>query len=494
MKQRVYMAIDLKSFYASVECVQRGLDPLNTNLVVADKARKNGTICLAVSPGLKKFGLPSRPRLFQLMQEVQEINLKRAKACRLQKLTGKSIYLNDLQRDPSLAIDYIVAKPQMALYIKVSSKIYQTYLKWIAPEDIHVYSIDEVFMDLSKYLNLYKMTPRNLAKNIILDVLKTTGITATAGLGTNLYLAKIAMDIWSKKIEADENGVMVAGLTEESFRKNLWTHRPITDFWRIGRGYARRLAKLGLYTMGDIARCSTYNEDILYKTFGINAELLIDHAWGYEPVTIKDIRSYKPKSQSLSNGQVLPRAYTYNEARIVVKEMADVLAFNLVKKGLVTDQISMTITYDHKSLENPRAKCKGPVKLDINGIPRPKSGRKSKNLGRFTSSSKLIRQASQDLFDEITDRDLLVRKISIVANNVLDESFIEETRVDQLDFFTDYKAREEIKLAKTKEKKVQKAVLDIKESYGKNAIVRGLNLEEPATGIDRNKQIGGHRA
>lgn len=507
MKQRTYIAIDLKSFYASVECMERGLDPLTTNLVVADQSRTEKTICLAVSPSLKAYGIPGRARLFEVVQKVKEVNAHRQSAAPGRQFTGTSSNAPELTANPSLAVDYIVAPPRMAQYMKTSTEIYQVYLKYIAPEDIHVYSIDEVFMDVTNYLDTYKMTARELAMTMILDVLSTTGITATAGIGTNMYLCKIAMDIWAKHIQPDKNGVRIAELDEMSYRRNLWSHRPLTDFWRVGRGYTKKLEAHGLYTMGDIARCSTgkpdsyYNEDLLYKLFGINAELLIDHAWGWEPCTIADIKAYKPESNSVGSGQVLQYPYTNVKAKLVVHEMADLLALDLVDKGLVTDQLTLTVGYDIDNLkdEKIRSKYHGDVTVDRYGRAVPKHAHGTANLEVYTSSTKRIVAAVLELFDRITNKDLLVRRIYLTANRILEEGVAPDKQaVEQLDLFTDYDALEkqqaEEQAAQEREKRMQKAMLDIKKRFGKNAILKGMNLVDGATTVSRNGQIGGHKA
>lgn len=507
MKNRTYIAIDLKSFYASVECMERGLDPLTTNLVVADASRTEKTICLAVSPSLKVYGIPGRPRLFEVVQKIKEVNTLRLHKAPGRIFSGASFSDIELKSSPNISIDYIVAPPKMAHYIEYSTQIYNIYLKYIAPEDIHVYSIDEVFIDATDYLNTYNLSGRELATKMIMDVIKTTGITATAGIGTNLYLCKIAMDIQAKRTKADQNGVRIAELDEMSYRHLLWSHRPLTDFWRVGKGYAKKLEEQGLFTMGDIARCSLgkptdyYKEDLLYKLFGINAELLIDHAWGWEPCTIADIKAYKPSSKSIGSGQVLQCGYTFNKAKLIVREMTDLLILDLVDKKLVTDQIVLTIGYDIENLTNPDIKksYKGTISADHYGRSVPKSAHGSTNLGRRTSSTKLILYAITELFDRIVDKNLLIRRVNIAANHVVDEAAIEEKyNSEQLDIFTDYEAvhakkeEEEAKLAR--EKRMQKAMLQIKNKYGKNAVLKGMNLEEGATTLDRNKQIGGHKA
>ena len=507
MDGRTYIAIDLKSFYASVECMERGLDPMTTNLVVADKSRTEKTICLAVSPSLKACGIPGRPRLFEVVQKVREVNAQRRLNAPGHKLTGVSCQAPELEKDPALALDYVVAPPQMARYMKISSEIYEVYLKYIAPEDIHVYSIDEVFIDATSYLGTYKMTARELAVKMIRDVLDTVGITATAGIGPNLYLCKVAMDIEAKHIPADENGVRIAELDEMSYRRLLWSHRPLTDFWRVGRGYTRKLEERGLFTMGDIARCSLgkptdyYNEDLLYNMFGVNAELLIDHAWGWEPCTIADIKAYKPQSSSVGSGQVLQCPYPFEKARLAAREMADLLALDLVDKGLVTDQIVLTVGYDIGNLKDPdlRKKYSGEVKTDRYGRKIPKHAHGTVNLKQYTSSTRQIIQAVTELFDRIVDENLLVRRLSMAATHVIPEGEAQrEMQFEQMDLFTDYaalqKEQEEQEAELEREKKMQKAVLEIKKKFGKNAILKGMNLEEGATARDRNSHIGGHKA
>lgn len=507
MKSRTYIAIDLKSFYASVECMERGLDPLTTNLVVADLSRTEKTICLAVSPSLKSYGIPGRARLFEVVQKVKAVNAKRQSAAPGRKLTGASSSAPELKANPSLAVDYIVAPPQMARYMKSSTEIYQVYLKYIAPEDIHVYSIDEVFMDVTNYLDTYGLTPREMAMKMILDVLETTGITATAGIGTNLYLCKIAMDIGAKHIQPDKNGVRIAELDEMSYRRSLWTHRPLTDFWRVGRGYAKKLEAHGLYTMGDIARCSTgkpgdyYNEELLYQLFGINAELLIDHAWGWEPCTIADIKAYKPESNSIGSGQVLQYPYANDKAKLVVREMADLLALDLVDKGLVTDQITLTVGYDIDNLKDQKISSNyhGDVTVDRYGRAVPKHAHGTANIEVYTSSTKRIVSTALELFDRITNKQLLVRRIYLTANRVVMESDAPDKRaMEQLDLFTDYSAlhrqQAEEQAALERERRMQKTMLEIKRRFGKNAILKGMNLDEGATTISRNGQIGGHKA
>lgn len=501
MKEKKYIAIDLKSFYASVECRERGLDPMDTNLVVADESRTDKTICLAVTPSLKAYGLSGRCRLFEVRQRIKEANAGRRHDAPGGRLTGTSCFSSELARSPELAIDFIAAPPRMAYYMEYSTRIYNVYLKYIAPEDIIVYSIDEVFMDVTDYLNTYHLTAHDLAMKIILDVLETTGITATAGIGTNLYLCKVAMDIEAKHIPADKNGVRIAELDEMSYRRNLWSHQPLTDFWRIGRGYRKKLEEHGMFTMGDVARCSLINEDLLYKLFGKNAELLIDHAWGWEPCTISDVKAYRPANNSLGSGQVLLCPYEADKAELVLREMADMLALDLVDKGLVTDQVVITVGYDIENITDPerRKKYKGQVVRDHYGRQIPKHAHGTFNLGKFTSSGKLITHAVSELFCRIVNPDLLIRRLNVTANHVVPErSLNTEDKPMQLDLFTDYtalKAKEEQEQADLeKEKKMQQAMLSIKKKYGKNAILKGMNLQEGATARDRNAQIGGHKA
>lgn len=499
---RTYIAIDLKSFYASVECVDRGLDPLTTNLVVADSSRTEKTICLAVSPSLKSYGVGGRARLFEVVQKVREVNYQRRMKIPYGVFTGKSWRNPELLEHPDWELDYIVAPPRMARYMQMSAHIYSVYLKYIAPEDIHVYSCDEVFMDVTSYLSTYKKTPHELAMTIVRDVLKQTGITATAGIGTNMYLCKVAMDIVAKHMPADKDGVRIAELDEKSYREKLWNHRPLTDFWRCGKGIVSKLAMFGVETMGQIARLSVKNEDVLYKLFGVNAELLIDHAWGWEPCTMDYIKSYRPETNSLSSGQVLHEPYTFKKARVVIKEMADSISMDLLDKGLVTDQLVVTVGYDRTSLENPeiRAKYHGPVVKDYYGREVPKSAHGTANLDRQTSSTSLIMTAVENLFDRIVNKDLLVRRLNITTNHVIPESRVkkQDDKMVQLDLFTDYEAlakqkkEEEERLAK--ERRMQEALLAIKKQFGKNSILKGLNFEEGATAKDRNEQIGGHKA
>ena len=501
MKQRTYIAIDLKSFYASVECRDRGLDPLDTNLVVADESRTDKTICLAVTPSLKSYGISGRGRLFEVKQRVKEANAGRQHDAPKRKLEGSSHFFSELQANPELAIDFIIAPPQMARYMEISTQIYEVYMKYVAPEDIVVYSIDEVFMDVTDYLNTYHLTPHDLAMKMILDVLETTGITATAGIGTNLFLSKVAMDIVAKHIPADKNGVRIAELDEMKFRRELWTHQPLTDFWRVGRGYAKKLEENGMFTMGDVARCSVKNEDLLYKLFGKNAELLIDHAWGYEPFTMEMVKAYKPETNSVCSGQVLHCPYDFEKAKLVVKEMTDQMVLDLVDKKLVTDQIVLTVGYDIENLNNADRKKQyhGEVTIDRYGRKIPKHAHGTTNLKRQTSSTKLIADAVIELYDGIVDRNLLIRRINITANRLVDESSVKKEEVyEQLDLFTDYEAQrkkqEEEEAALDREKRMQEAMLSIKKKFGKNAVLKGMNLQEGATAKDRNEQIGGHKA
>lgn len=496
MAQKQYIAIDLKSFYASQECIARGLDPMKTNLVVADASRTEKTICLAVSPSLKALGIPGRARLFEAIQKVKEANALRLTKVPGKKFTGKSCNTEELQNNPSLEIDFIAAPPRMAHYMECSTRIYEIYLKYIAPEDIHVYSIDEVFIDATPYLKAYGLSAYELARKLIYEVMTTTGITAAAGIGTNLYLCKVAMDIMAKRTEADSCGVRIAQLDETSYRKLLWDHRPLTDFWRVGRGYERKLEAHGLFTMGDIARCSIQHEQLLYKLFGVNAELLIDHAWGWEPCTIADIKAYKPQSSSLGSGQVLCDPYDTEKAKLVVREMTDLLTLDLVDKGLVTDQIVLTIGYDRESLLNPEiaANYHGEVVLDHYGRKIPKHAHGSIGLERWMSSTRLITDAVMTLYDRIVDKKLLIRRINLVANHIRLETCIPLTDNIQLNLFTDREAEEEKERILRREKNQQKAVLDIRRRYGKNAILKGMNYEEGATTRARNGQIGGHKA
>lgn len=495
--EKTYLAVDLKSFYASVECIERGLDPLTTNLVVADKSRTDKTICLAVSPSLRSWGIPSRPRLFEVIQGVRKINIERKKKAPGGNFSSSSSDNSKIIKSPWLELDYLVARPRMALYLDYSTRIYKVYLKYLAPEDIHVYSIDEVLMDVSAYLSTYRLSPRELATKILKDILETTGISASAGIGSNLYLAKVAMDILAKHSPL-RDGVQVAELDEMSYREKLWAHRPITDFWRVGKGYARRLESLGLYTMGDIARCSlgragdSCNEDSLFKLFGINAELLIDHAWGLESAAMEDIKAYKPRAKSLGSGQVLSRAYSYEKALIVIKEMGEALALELVDKGLVTRQVVLTVGYDIDNLD-----YEGELVEDGYGRLLPKEAHGSQNLDDFTSSSRLIIEAVVKLFSRIVNKKLLIRRLNLTASLVKEETSLEEVKYEQLDFFTDYEEEDEKrkreKALLEKERRRQEAILEIKKKYGKSSILKATSLEEGATALERNKTIGGHR-
>lgn len=502
MKERKYVCIDLKSFYASVECVDRGLDPMRTNLVVADSSRTEKTICLAVSPSMKKYGIGGRARLFEVVQKIREVNEQRRRNSPNNKLCGASYDEVELDKSNKLAVDYLIATPRMAHYIEVSTQIYNIYLKYVAAEDIHVYSIDEVFMDVTDYLESYRMSARELAEKIILEVINNTYITATAGIGTNMYLAKVAMDIHAKHIEPDKNGVRIAELDEMSYRENLWAHRPIIDFWRVGSGYAKKLETVGLLTMGDIAKCSMgsmneyYNEDLLYKLFGVNAELLIDHAWGYEPCTMRDIKNYKPESNSLGSGQVLQCGYKYDKARLIVWEMADKLSLELVEKGLITDQLVLTVGYDissGKSVENLE------MSTDHYGRKVPKSAHGTTNLEFATSSSKIITEYALKLFERIVNKDLLIRRVYITANRVIKETEVcAEEPCEQLGMLVDYEKAHRVRVereeALSKEKIRQKTLVDIQKKYGKNAALKASNLKEGATSRQRNEQIGGHKA
>ena len=502
MKQRIYAAIDLKSFYASVECILRGLDPLKTNLLVADASRTEKTICLAVSPSLKAHGIPGRARLFEAVQKVSEANALRQLKAPGQVLRGKSWDADELNGNPSLAIDYITAPPRMAMYMETSARIYEIYLKYVAPEDIHVYSIDEVFLDLTPYLKSSGLSPYDFVQRIIKDILRNTGITAAAGIGTNLYLCKVAMDIVAKHVEADEDGVRIAWLDEMRYRRLLWDHRPLTDFWRVGRGYQKKLEKNGIFTMGDVARCSLgnpnefHNEDLLYRLFGVNAELLIDHAWGIEPCTIGDIKAYRPETNSVSSGQVLHCAYSARKAKLVMREMTDMLVLDLVDKGLVTDQMVLTVGYDIDNLLDPerRKRYKGQVVTDHYGRKIPKHAHGSATLPGHTSSTREIVEAVMELYDRIVDPDLLVRRMTIAACHLLPETDVVPSGLGlQLDLFAE-EDPEEMEAARQKEKRRQQAVIGIQKKYGKNAILKGMNLEEGATARDRNRQIGGHKA
>lgn len=496
MKNKVYICIDLKSFYASVECRERGLDPLKTNLVVADKSRTEKTICLAISPSLKSYGIPGRARLFEVIQKVKQVNYDRKRKAKNYKFIGKSYDDTELKNNPNLELDYIIAPPRMSYYMDYSTRIYNVYLKYIAPEDIYVYSIDEVFCDVTNYLSTYKITPKELVTKMIKDVYETTGITATAGIGTNLFLAKVAMDVVAKHKEPNEFGVRIAELDEMLYRKEMWVHRPITDVWRVGKGIAEKLEKYRIYTMGDIARCSLENENLLYKLFGVNAELLIDHAWGYEPCTIESIKAYKPTTNSLSSGQVLQCPYDYKKTKLIIKEMADLIALDLVDKGLMTNQITLTINYDIENLTNVniRDKYDGEITVDNYGREVPKHSHGTYNFEYYTSSSKKIIDGTISLFERIANPLLLVRKINISVNKLESVDKVKDKpRFKQIDLFSNIQDVEDDNIEKElSEIKIQKVVLDLKKKFGKNAILKGMNLEEGATTIDRNKQIGGH--
>ena len=498
---RIYAAIDLKSFYASVECMERNLDPLTTNLVVADDSRTEKTICLAVSPSLKKYGIPGRARLFEVVQKVKNINNYRKRIATNNVFLGKSYNDIELQKNKNLALDYIIAPPRMAFYMKYSTKIYNTYLKYISAEDIYVYSIDEIFCDLTNYLNTYKLTPKELVTKMIRDVYVTTGITATAGIGTNMFLAKVAMDIKAKHITPDEYGVRIAELDEMSFRKQLWNHKPITDFWRVGKGYSKRLEKYRIYTMGDVARCSTENEELLYKLFGVNAELLIDHSWGWECTTIQSVKACKPANKSLCSGQVLHCPYNYEQTKLIIKEMADKLVLDMIEKNYFTDMLVLTIEYDVENLKNARysQSYTGEIKEDRYGRRVPKSAHGTFRLDKHSSSTKQISNGFIKLYDKIINKNLLIRKIYLTVGNLLKEDEIkkQEDKFEQIDLFTNYKELEkkqkEEKIQLEKEKNIQNAIINIKNKYGKNAIIKAMDLEKDATTIERNGQIGGHK-
>ncbi|MGN0178935.1 MAG: DNA methylase [Monoglobaceae bacterium] len=500
---RIYLCIDLKSFYASVECMELGLDPLTTNLVVADESRTEKTICLAVTPSLKSYSIPGRARLFEVIQKVKYVNQQRKFKAPNRTFTAKSSDSIELNNNPALELDYIIAKPRMALYIEYSTRIYEVYMKYVSTDDILVYSIDEVFMDITGYLKSSGKTAHEFAIMIIRDVLKTTGITATAGIGTNMYLAKIAMDITAKKMAPDRDGVRIAELDEITYRRELWEHKPLTDFWRVGKGISKKLEDNGMYTMGDVARASIkpYGRQRLKKLFGINSKLLVDHAWGYEPCTIEEAKAYTPESKSISSGQVLKEPYTVKKARVIVWEMLELMALDLVGKGLVTNQIVLTIGYDIENLTNPEIASyyKGAVTSDHYGRKVPKHAHGTANIGRYTSSTKLISEATLKLYDEIVDKKLLVRRVTIAACNLVPEKSIDsKPQYEQLDLFTDYDEivtkREKEELELQKERKIQEAMIDIKQRYGKNAILKGTNLQDGATTKERNESIGGHHA
>ena len=499
--EKTYIAIDLKSFYASVECFERGLDPLSTNLVVADVSRTDKTICLAVSPSLKAYGIPGRARLFEVRQKLARVNAERAAGEGMRDFEGAASDANEIALHPRYKVDFIAATPQMAKYEEISAKIYSVYLRYIAPEDIHVYSIDEVFMDATAYLNTYKMTGHELAMKMIHEVLKETGITATAGIAPNLYLAKVAMDVVAKHIPADKDGVRIAELNEMSYRKILWNHKPLTDFWRVGPGIAKKLNANGIYTMGDLADIALKDENFLFRLFGVNAEYLIDHAFGREPVGMADIKSYKPKYHSMGEGQVLMGPYPFDQARIIVKEMAENLSYQLLEKGLVTDSLVLNVGYDISCLEDPevRKKYKGPVGKDWYGRMVPKPSHGTKNLETTTDSAKIMTESAAELFDEIAEPSLFVRRLNVTCGRIYKKGQ-EPSKMtfQQFDLFTDYESQEKEKQAKKeemeREEKAQIAMLALKKKFGKNAVVKGRDLQEGATAIQRNGQIGGHKA
>lgn len=492
--QKIYTSIDLKSFYASVECRERGLNPLTTNLVVADSSRTEKTVCLAVSPSLKKHGIAGRARLFEVIQRVREVNSERRYKAPGHVFNGKSYDDTELQKHPEYELDYIVATPQMKKYMKYSTDIYNIYLQYFSPEDIYVYSIDEVFIDITHYLKTYNMKATELVTKVINDVYDKTKITATAGIATNLYLCKVAMDIVAKHTKPNEKGVRIACLDEMMYRKKLWEHRPLTDFWRVGKGYEKKLEQNGMFTMGDVALCSVNDEDKLYKLFGINAELLIDHAWGYEPCTIESIKSYKPNTKSISSGQVLHCPYNYDKTKLIIKEMTELLVLDLVDKHLVTNQIVLTVGYDIDNINNKDINYTGEITIDRYGRKIPKHAHGTINLEHKTSSTKIITEAVMKLYDRIIDKRLLTRRINITANNVIDEEKAErEDRYEQIDLFNNYKEVEANKNKEKKERNLQRSILDIKKKYGKNAILKGMNFEDGATTIERNEEVGGHK-
>lgn len=499
MDKTCFIAIDLKSFYASVECVERGLDPLTTNLVVADESRTEKTICLAATPAIKAYGVPGRARLFEVVQKIKAANNKRRFFAPGRKLIGKSHDAAELAGNPNLAIDYIVAPPRMAFYMDYSARIYKVYLRYIAPQDIHTYSIDEVFINAAPYLDTYKTTAHDLAMKLVREVLAETGITATAGIGTNLYLAKIAMDIVAKHIPPDRDGVRIAALDEMCYRQKLWAHTPITDFWRVGKGYAEKLANMGLYSMGDIARRSldAQGEKELYKVFGVNAELLIDHAWGYEPCTMEAIKAYRPASTSISSGQVLHCPYTNEQARLIVWEMADQMILDLVAKHLMTNQIVLDVGCD---IENIAKGYTGPVHIDHYGRRVPKPAHGTVSLKKHSSSTKELLHETLALYDRIVSPTLMVRRITITMGKLIGENSAAKQNEDvvQFDLFSDTEkeAKESAAAehAEQKEKSLQHAMIAIKNKFGKNAILKAANLKEEARAIDRNSEIGGHKA
>lgn len=494
-ESKIYVAIDLKSFYASVECKERGLDPITTNLVVADSSRTEKTICLAVSPALKSYGIPGRARLFEVVQKVKEVNIYRKRKATNRTFTGSSYSDIELKKNKSLELSYIIAPPRMAYYMKYSSKIYNIYLKYFSSDDIYVYSIDEVFIDVTHYLKTYNMRAKELVTKVIQYVYQTTGITATAGIGTNLYLCKIAMDIVAKHVKPDENGVRIAGLDEMAYRKLLWGHRPLTDFWRVGKGYTKKLEEHGMYTMGDVARMSVKNEDLLYKLFGVNAELLIDHAWGWESVTIESIKAYRPATNSICSGQVLHCPYNYENTKIIVKEMTELLALDLVEKGLVTNQIVLEVGYDVDNLKNQAISSlyNGEITTDKYGRKVPKHAHGTINIDHQTASSKVLTGYIIKLYEQIVNKQLLVRRINITVNNVVNENMVKTSDYEQINLFVDYAEVNEKRKKEEAEKEIQKAMIGIKSKYGKNAILKGMNLQKEGTTIERNRQIGGHK-
>ena len=493
--EHIYIAIDLKSFYASVECQERNLDPLTTNLVVADSSRTEKTICLAVSPSLKSYGIPGRARLFEVQQRVKEVNQNRKIYAKNHVFTGKSFNNDELKSNKNLELDFIIAPPQMSKYMKYSTNIYNIYLKYFSPDDIYVYSIDEVFIDVTNYIKTYKMKASSLAAKVVQEVYKETGITATCGVGTNLYLAKVAMDIVAKHTTPNHYGVRIACLDEQIYKQKLWSHKPLTDFWRVGKGIAKKLEQNGMHTMGDIARCSIQNEDKLFKLFGINAELLIDHAWGYEPCTIESIKAYKPANNSICAGQVLHCPYNYEKTKVIIKEMAELLALDLVDKKLVTDQLVLTVGYDIENINNNRINYKGEITIDRYGRNIPKHAHGTINLDHKTSSTKIIEKMATELYDRIINKNLLTRRINLTANKVVSEETAEkENSYTQIDLFTNYTAEEEKYEKELQERELQRSILNIKKKYGKNAILKGMNFEEGATTIERNSQIGGHKS
>ena len=493
-KQSIFIAIDLKSFYASVECKERGLNPLTTNLVVADNSRTEKTICLAVSPSLKQYGIPGRARLFEVIQKVKEVNVNRKYNAPGHMLKGKSYEDSELKKHPELELDYIIAPPQMKKYMKYSTEIYNIYLKYFSADDIYVYSIDEVFIDVTHYLQTYKMKASELATKVVHDVYKSTGITATCGIGTNLYLAKVAMDIVAKHAKANKYGVRIACLDEQMYKKQLWNHKPLTDFWRVGKGIAKKLEQNNMYTMGDVARYSITKEDKLFKLFGVNAELLIDHAWGYEPCTMQSIKSYVPTTNSLCSGQVLHCPYNYEKTKLIIKEMTELLSLDLVDKHLVTNQLVLTVGYDIENLKDSFIEYKGEITIDRYGRSIPKHAHGTQNIDHYTSSSKIIGEAVIKLYERIIDKNLLTRRINISANNLINENDVKNQQTfEQIDLFTDYSELKKEQEKEKKEHELQKSILDIKKKYGKNAILKGMNFEDGGTTIERNEQVGGHK-